>query len=72
MTDAMPNVTKALKLMDSDPRSHMFAAAIPQVLAAGLKAWHSSTPYQLDYRIEFVMDAMAESLLKVADSPPTE
>lgn len=69
----MPNVHALLEQMDSDPRAHLIADALPAVVAAGIRAWGGLSAYSLETRVKGVLNAMAVEIAAAAgkdlDSP---
>jgi hypothetical protein len=57
--DKMPNIHQLLTEMDSDPRAHLIVAAMPSIIAAGIRAWEAFGELHLEDRVASTMNAMA-------------
>lgn len=69
--DKMPNVHSLLEVMDSDPRAHLLAAALPSLIAAGIRAWDDDyfrATFSLEQRVAATMNAVAVELEKHVES----
>lgn len=66
----IPSLSKLLQIADSDPRSYLLAAALPEVIAAGIHAWKYGEAKEWDYekRVAFTIDQSAGALLGVIES----
>lgn len=63
----MERVHELLKEADSHPTAHIIAAALPTILAAGIRAWQDTTfaeALSTEERVTAVLNAMASTALR--------
>ncbi|MGL5935889.1 MAG: hypothetical protein ACRCZI_09745 [Cetobacterium sp.] len=62
----MPNVHELLVEMDAAPESHLIVAALPRIIAEGLRTWGKFDSMGLEDRITATMNAVAVSMQEAA------
>lgn len=67
---AMPKVGKLLRLMDSDPRGHILAAALPGVIATAIRGWQNGRLMELSLEgcAALMLDQAAGAVLEAIES----